>query len=140
MQENPNTSRLLMLTIRKPQLQAISASRVEVFYERVRYHLAKCFPDECRAIGEATVADLVRHGVERADHYGFKSQREIVLYINLMFVFGPDFDEDTDFPWAAGILNDETLSHSQKIEKAYFAGRVNAHKGRGVAATIGGPE
>jgi len=123
-----------MLTIRNSQMRVITAPKIEAFVERVRHHLAKCFPDAYRAIGGGAMAAHIRHGIERATRYGFASQREIVLYINLMFVFGSDFDKDPDFPWAADILDDNTLPQSQRMEKLYFAGQVHAHEGCGLTA------
>jgi hypothetical protein len=51
-----------------------------------------------------------------------------------MFAFGRDFDSDHQFPWAAQILNDESLKNrpSEKIDKLYEAASTNFQKAIGI--------
>jgi hypothetical protein len=47
---------------------------------------------------------MVRHGIQRAKVYGIKSRRDVCKYIDLMIVFGRDFDTNKRTGWAREIL------------------------------------
>jgi len=70
-------------------------------------HLYSVFPNNCNALGETEVRNIVHYGIERARFYGIVIERDVSKYINLMFLFGRDFDTDPAFPWAAKILNED---------------------------------
>jgi hypothetical protein len=76
------------------------------FEDRMVEHLRENFPEECEEMGEEDVREAVRHGVERAGEYGMELEQDVCNYINVMFVYGRDFDTDAELPWAGQILND----------------------------------
>ena len=45
---------------------------------------------------------MVDHCLERCEHYGITREYDILRYMNLMLVFGRDFDKNE--PWAAAPL------------------------------------
>ena len=98
-----------MLTIRQDQLAVFSQLEVQRFEEWMVVHLKKFFPQRCRAAGTAEIRELVRYGIERAEAHGFTAKREACKYIDLMMVFGRDFDNDPRFPWASSILSKKRL-------------------------------
>jgi hypothetical protein len=67
-------------------------------------HLQKFFPGQCYAAGEERVREIISHGIDRAATYGLTSKRDVCKYIDLMVVFGRDFDTDSRLRWAAEIL------------------------------------
>lgn len=93
-----------MLTIRPKQIAAFSQVEVKKFEDWMVHHLNRFFPDQCQAAGESEVRKLVRHGIGRAGAHGFTAKREVCKYIDLMVVFGRQFDTDGRLPWAAEIL------------------------------------
>lgn len=93
-----------MLTIRKPQLEALGARHRAAFAARIAEHLGRFFPERCRVLGADGVAEAVEHGITRAALYGITSERDVCKYIDLMFVFGRDLDRAESHPWAARIL------------------------------------
>jgi len=97
-----------MLTITKEQLAIFREPAIEVFVKKVLVHLNKCFPEKCKEMSEQ-VEKLVRYGIGRAAGYDIRAERDVVKYIDLMMVFGVDFDDDPKLPWASRILNDPNL-------------------------------
>jgi hypothetical protein len=93
-----------MLILRSEQIEACSAPVLDAFVERAVAHVELYFPDQHRALGEAEVRRAVRHGIARADRHRLETERDILRFVTLMFVFGRDFDEDPELPWAASIL------------------------------------
>jgi hypothetical protein len=93
-----------MLTIRQAQLVVLSQLEVEKFEDWMLAHLRKFFPKQCAALGERPLYELIRHGIERSARYGITTRRDVCKYIDLVIVFGRDFDTDKRSPWAADIL------------------------------------
>ena len=96
-----------MLIIRREQKDRCAAQVRAVFEERMLTHLEAVFGQRCESMGRAGVRQMVRHGIEQAGSYGISAEREVCKYIDLMFIFGEQYDVDPALPWAAEILNDE---------------------------------
>ncbi len=112
------------MVIRQAQMGALADHVSRTFEDRMVAHLNKCFPSECRERGDPEVRAWIRYGIERASAYGITAQRDVCKYIDLMFVFGRDFDRDPNLPWAASILNDRALRDpTTNLETLYEAGK-----------------
>jgi hypothetical protein len=108
----------------------LSEATLKSFEDRMVIHLNKCFPSQCKAWGEPAVRDTIRYGVERAATHDITSKREVCKYIDLMVVFGRDFDQDPTLPWASSILGDRTLRGSTvKLERLYETAKQQSRNG-----------
>jgi hypothetical protein len=85
-----------METLRKGMLENFEARMVD--------HLKKFFPEQYQSLGEKEVRKAIRRGMNRAKTYGIITQRDVSKYLNIMFVFGLNFDQDTRYPWISKIL------------------------------------
>ena len=90
-----------MLTIRQEQLRVLGDIQREKFDEWLLDHLKKFFGEKCRRLGDTRLRQLIQYGTHRAASYGFTSKRDTCKYLDLMMVFGRDFDK---LPWADEIL------------------------------------
>lgn len=99
------------MTIRmsSQQMDAFKAVRIEQFIDSVVPHLRECFPEACDELGEQDTRALVRYGTDLAESYGIDREVCVCEFIDLMFVFGVEFDRDPELPWASEILQDETI-------------------------------
>jgi hypothetical protein len=112
------------MIIRAEQFAALSDAVAKRFEDRVVVHLQKCFPKECGLWGEPAVRDLIQFGIGRASAYKITTERDICKYIDVMVVFGRDFDRDPRFPWVPVILNDRALYEpTRRLETLYEEGR-----------------
>jgi hypothetical protein len=110
--------------IRHAQMRALSDNAGRAFEDRVFVHLNGCFPNQCRQWGEPEVREWIRYGIKQASEYGITAQRDVCKYIDLMFVYGHDFDQDPNLPWASSILHDRALRDpTTKLETLYEAGK-----------------
>ncbi len=82
------------------------------FKVRMREHLRQFFPGDCVLLGEAGVHEEIHYGIERARSYGIVNERGICKFVDVMFVFGHNFENNAAFPWAAEILNDDPALHA----------------------------
>lgn len=111
-----------MLTIRKEQVAVLSAAEVEKFIDRVATHVTKFFPDQVKALGEEKTREAIRYGISQAAVYGIKAEREVCLYIDLMFALGRDFDKDPAVSFASVILRDGNIKGSAvRINRVHSA-------------------
>jgi hypothetical protein len=93
-----------MLTIRREQLTVFSELEVRRFEDWTLAHLKSFFPRECTALGDRRLRETVQYGITRARTHGITSRRDVVKYIDLMVVFGRNFDTNKRLRWARDIL------------------------------------
>jgi hypothetical protein len=79
------------------------------FQDKMVAHLKEFFPEACEELGEPQVRESISHGVERAESYGLVDEQDVCTYIDVMYVFGPDFDRAPECSWASRILKDESI-------------------------------
>lgn len=95
-----------MLTIRAGQMAALAELRTEVQTEdRALRHLRNCIPEVCAVLSESDLREIVRWGRRRSRQYGIERELDFFRYLNLMFMFGFQFDSAPRYPWASRILN-----------------------------------
>ena len=95
-----------MLVIREEQMEVFEAYTLRNFETELVKHLQKFAPQQSDIIGEPGIRTVVKLGMERADSYYFTNRGPICSYLELMVMFGSDFDTDPQYPWLAEILND----------------------------------
>ncbi|MCP5419727.1 MAG: hypothetical protein H6970_10715 [Gammaproteobacteria bacterium] len=99
-----------MLVIREAQMAAFEQGVMRNFELRVLEHVKQFFPKQCAILGDEQARQVIRLGIDRARTYGLVSERDIHLYVGLMFMLGSHFDRDPQLPWAARILTSEAIS------------------------------
>lgn len=96
---------VLMLTLRLAQLSALSVISEAGAEDRAIRHLRNCIPEACDAMSEDELRETVAWGRKRSRHYGIDRESDFFRYLNLMFMFGFEFDTSPRYPWAARALN-----------------------------------
>lgn len=92
------------LSIRPRQMAIFSQVEQQKFEAWVLVHLKRFFPRQCGASSDAQLQDMVHYGIERATAHRITSKSDVCRYIDLMIVFGRDFDTDKLTRWAGQIL------------------------------------
>lgn len=93
-----------MLNIREEQMTAFAEAEMKKFTGRAVSHLARCFPRESETMGELGLLETVEYGLQRSSSYGIVAESDILKYLDMMVVFGRDYDADERFAWAGEIL------------------------------------
>jgi len=107
-----------MLIIRKKQMGVLEQGVLRDFGDSMVVHLERFFPQQCAVLGDDGVRETIRYGIERAKNYGLVDERDVCKYIDLMIVFGRDFDTSPKTSWAGRILNSEFLTDpTSKVER-----------------------
>jgi hypothetical protein len=108
-----------MLEIREEQMAVFDQAARKSFEDEMVQHLAEFVPKQCEVIGEQQVRKVIQLGVERARIYSLTNRGPVRFYIELMFVFGSDFDTDPLLSWAAEILGDVLTNQMAKAGRLY---------------------
>ena len=95
--------------ISRKALQVFSERQTVDFESRVLAHWKRCFPAECSSFKDEELVKLIQHGSQRGAVHGFKTERDRCKYLDLLLLFGRNFDTDPENEWAIQILNDSTL-------------------------------
>lgn len=93
-----------MLVIGGGQMEGMQAAALRRFDEDLYIHVRTYFPRHHRHLGPPQIRRFIAYGRERAEQHGFRSERNICLYISLMLMLGSNFDVDVRLPWAAELL------------------------------------
>jgi hypothetical protein len=88
--------------VRREQMEAYREAAVRDFEGRMVEHVARCFPDHFATLGEDGLRQVIRAGVQRAGAHGVVAARDVCKFIDLMLVFGEEFDRERG--WAREIL------------------------------------
>jgi hypothetical protein len=108
-----------MLVIRRAQTEALARAAFKAW---MKIHLEQFMPAHCQALGPAGTRAAIEHGIQKAACYGITAEPEVCQYIDLMFCFGRDFDEDPALPWARAILDEPVgVSPMPKIDRLFRA-------------------
>jgi hypothetical protein len=105
-----------MLTIRREQIEALNADMRRRFEARMVTHVNQFFIQRCQLLGDVGVREWIVAGIERAAKYGIKAEVDVCRFIDVMFVFGREFDTNPRYPWASRILNARAASPRARID------------------------
>lgn len=109
-----------MIVIRKEQLEVFRADGLATFENEMVLHLAAFSPPLFAATGEQQIRKVIRLGISRAADYGFDHQGPVRLYLEMMLLFGSDFDTDPQYLWLADILTTPALGPQMwRAERCY---------------------
>jgi hypothetical protein len=108
-----------MWTLRQDQLDAFEQWHLQKFEDEMVEDLKEFAPRHWKVIGEQTGREVIRLGIEQAEKHGFTNRGPVHFYIEMMFMFGSYFDTDPQYPWAAQILNDETMDEMVRADRLY---------------------
>lgn len=106
-----------MLIIRKEQMEVLSRYMVEQFVDRAAAHLRSSFIEQTKALTDDDIRALINSGIEKAEGFDLTIEEDVTRYLELMIIYGKDFDSDPGISWAGEILNAQDLSGAEKIER-----------------------
>jgi hypothetical protein len=104
-----------MLVIRRPQVDILAIPHEQRLRDRLQHHLREQFPDQCTRL-EGSLEDVVEAELVKARGYGLRSERDLCKYLNLVIVFGTEFDQT---PWASRVLSRADRGPTLRINQLY---------------------
>jgi len=108
-----------MLVIRDQQMKAFESVARRNFQREMIRHISQFAPGQFEILGEKVIEGIIDTGIDRAGRYGLTNRGPVRFYIELMFMFGSDFDTDPQYPWVAGILDgheiDDQMTRAERL-------------------------
>jgi len=124
----------MMLKIRKEQMEVFEQAAIRNFEDEMVRHMKKFSLLHCKVIEDNGVREVIRLGIDRSEKYSLTNRGPVRFYIELMFMFGSDFDTDPQYPWAGEILNDPRIvDQMQRADCLY-------NKAMDCVDTVAGPD
>lgn len=105
------------LTIRATQLEAFRPELEQQFIDLVCAWIADRHPDPSASMSPDQRAERVASCVRRAKGYGFRSKRDISLFVALDWRLGFEFERTPALAWAQALLAHEGLSPATRLHR-----------------------
>jgi hypothetical protein len=85
-------------------MDAFEQAALRRFEDELVEQLGKFAPKHVTAMGESNLRKVIQTGIERARKHGYTLRGPVRFFIELMILFGSDFDTDPVLPWASQYL------------------------------------
>lgn len=102
-----------MLIIRQNQMQIFDEIDKQNFIDEVIREIREQHAAECMGLSVADLRLTVANGLERAVRYGLLKKSALSMFIQLLFVAGPDFDQ---YPPVRYLLTHPAIPPNDKID------------------------
>src|SRR5258707_1291181 len=97
-----------MLTVRKEQMDVLDRDKRKRFVNLMVEHLEKFFPKRCATLGDNQVREWIEQGIDPGARYRMVWGHYVCTWLDVMLVFGNNFDHDSQSRWAAKIKTTST--------------------------------
>ncbi len=106
-----------MLIIRQQQMETFRKAALAAFETEMVLHCNEFSPHLYKVIGEKQMRVAVCRTIDRAYGHGFTNRGPIRLFIEMMLLFGSNFDTDPQYSWAAKILHtsDDQMQRAEQL-------------------------
>lgn len=103
------------MKIRPEQMNAMAEYSRRQFQDRLIRDLRREYPEETAQADDDELRAVVVEQIDKAVGYGIVLEDDLAIYVDRAAYYGDDWDSSLD--WVRGILNDEQLDGSAKIEE-----------------------
>lgn len=107
----------MMFTIRRAQMQALSAARLADAQVALQEMLQRHWAGAAEAAGAEGVRRLAAQAIEAATARGLDDAGGMAAYLNVMMALGPDFEQDPAYAWARQVLDDTALRPAARMQR-----------------------
>ncbi|HYZ84479.1 MAG TPA: hypothetical protein VE621_08755 [Bryobacteraceae bacterium] len=99
--------------VRNEQLDRFRNEKEEELARVIRNDLERNHPQTTQGLSPAIMAYRIRTGIDRARTHGLSKQYAVAMFVELMFLIGPDFDE---YPPFKATLRRKDLKPDDRID------------------------
>lgn len=109
------------MVIRTQQIKSFEDSLLANFEDEMFQHLREFSPAHSKAMGEMNLRLLIRIGMAKASSYCFTSRGAVRLYLELMFMFGSDFDTDPMYrKLSSPLTGGDAADQMERADRLHF--------------------
>jgi len=121
------------MVIRSEQMSALQEGSTLSFEDRVFAHVRDSFAEDVKRLGERGTRERISEAISTASSYGFSTERNLVFYVDLTFVFGADYDGRLS--WARSVLTDAAVTDEDE-KRRRLMNTASDHRQDAVVAVV----
>lgn len=106
-----------MLIIKKEQMEIFKTLLTQEFENKMLHHLSSVFPEQTIDLDDKELLQLIQTGINKSKKYAIEMESDICRYLESSVLHGWDFDENPNTAWAGEILQDQSISAREKMDK-----------------------
>jgi hypothetical protein len=107
------------MRIRAEQMEVFQEAARRTFEEEMVFHLGGFSPPLFQVLTANGMRQVVSTGILRATNLTLTLRGPIRLYLEMMLLFGSNFDSDPQYPWVPEILEDRHLPEMMRADRLY---------------------
>jgi hypothetical protein len=93
-----------MFMIKREQVEVFEQHSLQRLVEEMVGHCVRFSPCLCNMLTTEGLVRAVQVGIKKAERHGFTRRGPVRFYLEMMMLFGSEYDTDPQYPWAAEIL------------------------------------
>ena len=105
-----------MLSIRKEQMDVLSAYTRNQFEQRMIKHLRAKFPDRTKDLPDERIRLVVQDSMRKAKGYDIEYEDDIRRFTEYLVIYGMRFDVREETRWIGDILRRDDLNGTAKMD------------------------
>lgn len=105
-----------MLTIRKEQMDVLSAYARNQFEQRMIKHLRAKFPDRTKDLPDERIRLVVQDSMRKAKGYHIEYEDDIRRFTEYLVIYGTRLDVREETHWIGDILRRDDLTGTAKMD------------------------
>lgn len=106
-----------MIIIRREQMETFENVAMRAFEDRMLAHLRENHPDKIQDMNDEQLLGLIRQGIRRAETHEVVIEWDVCRYLELVVLYGLEFDESPETTWAGEILRSKELDGTGKMDR-----------------------
>lgn len=107
------------VVIRDEQLRRMGAALFDEYTQKVLAHVRELFPQRVAAAGPDAARKLVDKALARGKELGFTTEKNLLLWTDLYFAIGADWEEREGLRWLRQLAQDRSEDQSARIYLIY---------------------
>ncbi len=109
-----------LLIIRAEQMRVLGEWMLKEFNVRLAVRLRSRLPEECEALEEEELDDLIQHVVRKCQKYGIEKEKDVSILAELAVRFSRDFEHSVEYSWTRALLEKQSDESSGGMAVLYF--------------------
>ena len=110
-----------MLQLTQKQISQISQKLEQGFIEKIKAYYKQQLTTQQLTVNDQELTEEISTLVNQAKRYGYKSQKEIFLYIEIIMLTGGEQSQHDNYQWVYDNLKQNSKTSSVDIQKIYDA-------------------
>ena len=107
------------VVIRDEQLRLMGAMLFDEYTQKVLAHVRELFPQRVAAAGPDAARKLVDKALARGKELGFTTEKNLLLWTDLYFAIGADWEEREGLRWLRQLAQDRSEDQSARMYLIY---------------------